>query len=93
MSSVDIASVLQSTARTAPARESRDVLRLALYGGELHRISHRARHLHVLSGTAWISSNGRDVVAERGSCVQLVRSRHSALVSALGGRPLLFEMW
>ncbi|MGA2612055.1 MAG: hypothetical protein ABSG38_01205 [Spirochaetia bacterium] len=90
---VDIAFVLRSVAKNVPARPSRRVLRFALYLGELLRVPRDRQHLHVLSGTAWISAAGRDIVAPLGSCVKLVRSRYPALVSGLGGQPLLFEIW
>ena len=93
MKSVDIALILQNTARRVPARESRRVLRSALYAGELFRIPRDRLHLHVLSGTAWISVEGNDMVVLPGSCAKLVRTRHPALVSGLCGQPLLFEIW
>ena len=86
MSSVDIASVL-------PARDSQRVLRFALSSGELHRIARGVRHVRVLSGNAWITEGGRDMIGTPGSCIQLAPARHSALVSGLGGQPLLFEVW
>jgi len=93
MTSTDIALILQNTARRDSVRESRCVLRFALCSGELVRIPRGTRHLHVLSGTAWISVAARDIVAPFGSCAKLVRSRHPALVSGLGGQPLLIEIW
>ncbi len=86
MSSVDIASVL-------PARDSQSVRRFALSSGELHRIARGVRHVRVLSGKAWITEDGRDMIGTPGSCIQLTRARHSTLVSGLGGQPLLFEVW
>jgi hypothetical protein len=93
MKSADIALVLQNTARRAPARESRCVLRFALCSGELFRIPRDRRHLHVLSGTAWISVEGKDIVTPQGCCAKLVRTRHPTLVSGLGDQALLFEIW
>ena len=93
MSSVDISMVFQTAARGIAATESRRVLRIALLPGELLRVPRSRGHLHVLSGTAWISNNARDVVADQGSCVGLTRSRSPALVSGVGGAPLLFEIW
>lgn len=93
MSSADIAMVFQGSARAVRATESRPVLRIALYPGELVRIPRGRNHLHVLSGTAWISANARDRVAGRGACVGLEAGRDTALVSGLGGEPLMFEVW
>jgi hypothetical protein len=93
MMSTDIALVLQNAVKSVPARQARCTLRFALYSGELLRIPRDRQHLHVLSGTAWISAAGRDMVAAPGSCAKLGRTRHPALVSALGIQPLLFEIW
>lgn len=93
MKSADIALVLQNAARSVPARHARCALRFALYSGELLRIPRDRQHLHVLSGTAWISVAGKDMVASPGNGAKLVRTQYPALVSALGGQPLLFEIW
>jgi len=93
MSSADIAMVFRGSARGVRATEARPVLRIALYAGELVRVPGSRSHLHVLSGTAWISANARDRVAGRGECVSLDGSRDVALVSGLGTEPLLFEVW
>lgn len=93
MSSADVALMFNSAARGARATESPPVLRLALYPGELLRIPRARRNMHVLSGTAWVSTDGRDSVAGPGSHVNLAGARYPALVSGLGGDPLLFEVW
>jgi hypothetical protein len=93
MMSTDIALVLQNTVRSVAAKQARHLLRFALYSGELLRIPRNKRRLHVLLGTAWISVSGRDIVASPGSCAKIGRPRHPVLVSALGGGPLLVEIW
>jgi len=93
MSSIDSALVLQNMARIVPTTRSRPVLRIALYPGELLKIPRSSRRLQVLSGVAWISAAARDDVAAQGSCVDLPRSRHPALVSGLSGQPLLVAVW
>ncbi len=93
MSSIERALIFQGAARGVRATESRPVLRLALYPGEVLRIPRARKHLHVLSGTAWISHAARDRILSRGACAQLAQSADVALVSALGAEPLLFEVW
>jgi len=93
MSSADVALMFNSVSRRVRATETRPVLRLALYPGELVKIPRARQHLHVLSGTAWVSTDGRDTVAPLGSCMDLAGARYPALVSGLGGNPLLFEVW
>ena len=93
MSSADITMIFHNALRGIAAKESRPVLRIALLPGELLRVPRTRKHLHVLTGTAWVSDCGRDIVAERGACVPLERSRHPVLVSGAGSKPLLFEIW
>ena len=93
MSSADIALILHNTRRTVSAGELKPVTRFALCQGELLRIPRKRHHLHVLSGTAWISSAGSDTVASVGNRVKLVRTWDPALISGLGNQPLLFELW
>jgi len=93
MSNADIALILQNTARTVSAGELKPVVRFALCQGELLQIPRKRHHLHVLSGTAWISAAGSDTVASVGNHVELVRTRDPALISGLGDQPLLFELW
>ena len=93
MSSADVALMFNSAARGVRATESRPVLRLALYRDELVRIPRTRQHLHVLSGTAWVSADGRDTMVGPGNCLDLAGVRYPALVSGLGAEPLLFEVW
>ena len=91
--SSESALILQNAARRVPASDSRRLLCFALCSGELLRAPRGKQHLQVLSGTAWISVAGRDIVVSHGSCVKLVRTRYPTLVSGLGSQPLLFEVW
>ena len=69
------------------------MFRPTLFPGELLRIPRDSQRLDVLSGTAWITAAGTDVIVPPGSCAKLIRTRNPALVSALGGEPLLLEIW
>jgi len=93
MSSVDISSVLYDSAGAMEASHPRRMLRFALYSGELYRLPRGMRNVQILSGTAWISVQREDVLAKRGSKVQLALSAIPALISGLGREPLLFEVW
>jgi len=84
MSCVDMSSVLSV---------SRRVFHQALSAGELQAVPRGMRNLQVLSGIAWITVDGQDVLVEKGGCVQLPRGGFPALVSGLGGEMLLFEAW
>ena len=93
MSTFDSTLIFQDAARGIKTTEERPVLRFALYPGELLRIPRGTSHVHVLSGTAWISAKSADSVAGRGACIGLPKGRDAALISGLGGEPLLFEVW
>jgi len=93
MSSADISVIFQNAGGGVATKESRPVLRIALLPGELLRIPRARRNIHVLSGTAWISESGRDMVADRGTSVGFSRSRHPVLVSGVGAQPILFKIW
>ena len=92
MKSADIALDIQSCLSQAPEE---DCLWISptLFVGELLRIPRESRFLRVLSGTAWISVTGTDVVVPKGDSIKLIRTRNPALVSALGIAPLLLEIW
>lgn len=93
MKSADIALNIQSCLSQAPEEDSRRILRPTLFVGELLRIPRESRFLRVLSGTAWISVTGTDVVVPKGDSIKLIGTRNPALVSALGIAPLLLEIW
>jgi len=93
MSSVDISSVLYDAASAMRASHPRRMLRFALYAGELYRVPRGMRNVQILSGTAWISAHGEDVVARQGSRLRIAPGAGPALVSGLGREPLLFEVW
>jgi len=67
-------------------------LRLALIAGEELRLPRTLVALRVLSGRAWVSSEGSDLVLEAGDEFKVARARHAAIVSALGAEPLFFEL-
>jgi hypothetical protein len=68
-------------------------LRLALVRGELLRAPRGARRLSILSGTAWVSIRGEDVLLSRGGELSLGPSSPGpALVSALGEEALFVEI-
>ncbi len=71
----------------------RRTFRLALAPGEVLRMDRARRHVRVLSGTAWITCSGRDVIVETNQEVELPKRGRCALVSALEGRPVFFEVW
>ncbi len=92
MSSADIAlsfdEMLKGSCRDCPA-----VLRFALRRGEALRLPPGQRNICVLAGTAWVSRGGKDLVIPRGQRMELGRVRDAAVVSAIGGDGVCFEVW
>lgn len=68
------------------------MLRLILYKNEVCRIPHSYGEVRVVSGSAWVTMNGRDMFLVRGERVSLDSSEDMALVSALGKAPLILEV-
>lgn len=60
--------------------------------GRVRRLQRGFRSVHVVSGIAWITSNGRDFLLESGDELSLEPGTHDNLISALGGHPLVYEM-
>ncbi|HEY9650056.1 MAG TPA: hypothetical protein V6C95_05290 [Coleofasciculaceae cyanobacterium] len=63
-----------------------------LQNGEVFKIPSACYELQVLSGAAWISVAGKDIIVTAGERVALPFEQESALVSALGHRPLRLEV-
>lgn len=60
--------------------------------GEVFRMPTGYQELYVLSGTAWISVNGQDIILLSGDKVSLETNKGSALISALGESSLSLEV-
>jgi hypothetical protein len=69
------------------------VLRLILYQGELLRLPRFSRGVEVLSGVAWVTDTGRDMVLAPGDKASLQSGKFVALVSAVGNNPLVLSVW
>lgn len=68
-------------------------LRLALVRGEVLRLPPSAARLRVLSGTAWISLEGEDILLRDCESLPLHGRRgHEAVVSSMGEGELFFEL-
>jgi hypothetical protein len=77
----------------APARvepQERVTTRLTLGRGEVFRVPRGCRSLYVLSGTLWLTHQGRDMVRGAGPAV-LPDDSEGALISGLGGEAVVIE--
>lgn len=90
MSSAELALVLNGLDRSAPRKAG--VLRVVLLSGDALRIPQSMSHLRVLTGTAWVSQGGKDIILESGQCYRVYRTGDCPVVSGLKGEPLLVEV-
>lgn len=63
-----------------------------LQTGEVFKIPSACYELQVLSGAAWISVAGKDIIVTTGEKVALPLQKESALVSALGNSALSLKV-
>ncbi len=68
------------------------VLRLVLLRSEALNVPERIKRLRVLSGNAWISFDGRDLILTAGKSFELPSLKRLAVVSAVGCEAVLFEL-
>ena len=68
------------------------VRRLTIYKGEVFRLPSVCREIHVLSGVAWITVAGEDIILTSEKKASLASKKDSAIISALGNMPLLLKV-
>lgn len=61
--------------------------------GEVVRIPSTCQEIQVLSGVAWLTAAGRDIILSAGEKESLVSDEDSVLLSALGNVPLTLEIF
>jgi hypothetical protein len=91
MSTAEMTLLLQAAERKGACVSSDSALRIVLLQGEVLRVPPASGTLRVLSGTAWVSFEGRDVLLSRGERLDIARRADRPVVSGLG-EPLLFEV-
>jgi mannose-6-phosphate isomerase-like protein (cupin superfamily) len=47
--------------------------------------------LRIVSGTAWVSMDGEDMILNPGEELKLSHGKHQAVISATGNEPLVYE--
>lgn len=67
-----------------------DCYRFTLHKGEVFRLPSACRDLHILSGTAWITVAGEDIILTSDKKASLASNR-GAIISALGNVPLILK--
>lgn len=60
--------------------------------GEIFRVPSGCREVHVLSGVAWITEAGQDIILTSGEKASLASNKGLAILSSLGNVPLILEV-
>jgi len=92
MSTAEMTLLFQAAERKGACRSPESALRIVLIQGEVLRVPPTHGTLRVLSGTAWVSVDGKDVLLSRGEFVNVGGRADRPVVSGLGRDPLLFEV-
>ncbi len=66
--------------------------RFLLYRDEVFRIPQAGHSVQVLSGIAWLTVAGEDIILTSNETVSLLPYQDVALVSALSDKPLILEV-
>ena len=60
---------------------------------DVRRLTVESQVIHVMAGTAWITTDGTDVIVDSGEQIVMRRGKYPALISAAGKHPLVYEVW
>lgn len=66
--------------------------RFILGNGEVFRINHFYSEFQVLSGVAWVTIEGKDLILHSGEKLKFESKQTVALISALGKQQLIVEV-
>jgi hypothetical protein len=92
MSTAEMARLFQGTEHRGACGPSDSTLRLVLLPGEVLRVPSTRGTLRVLSGKAWVSVGGEDILLCRDEVIDIGRRSDPPVVSGLGRDPLLVEV-
>ena len=65
---------------------------LSLAPGEVFRLPQASHSVQVLSGIAWLTVAGEDIILANHEVASLLSSQNVALISALSEQPLLLKI-
>jgi|FLYN01.1.fsa_nt_gi hypothetical protein len=74
------------------SRKAAGGAQLALRPSEVHRLNPVPPGIRVLSGTAWITWKGDDIVLQPGQTIRFSRNGNNPVISAVGQETLIVEM-
>lgn len=65
--------------------------KIELMTGYVRSEKRESQVLRIVSGTAWVSMEGEDIVLAPGEELKLSHGKHNAIVSPAGQEPLVYE--
>ena len=65
---------------------------VTLQKSKVFRVPVECRELHVLSGSAWLTVDGEDIILTSGEIASLASTKGLAILSVLGNRSLTLEV-
>ncbi|HEY9667801.1 MAG TPA: hypothetical protein V6C91_13405 [Coleofasciculaceae cyanobacterium] len=65
---------------------------VTLEKGQIFRVPLACQEIHVVSGVAWITFAGKDLIVQAGEKTFLPSHKASAVLSALGNMPVSLEI-
>ena len=80
-----------SEKRVINTMEPSERTQIELMKGYVHTEKCRSQVLRVVSGTAWVSMDGEDIVLNPGDEFKLAYCEYRAVVSPVGNLPLVYE--
>lgn len=77
--------------RTTHTMEVLNQSKIELMKGYVRSEKRESQLLRIVSGTAWVSIDGEDMILNPGDELKLSHGKHKAVVSATGNEPLVYE--
>ncbi|MBZ0298487.1 MAG: DUF2917 domain-containing protein [Anaerolineae bacterium] len=77
--------------RITHTMEALSQCKIELLKGFVRSEKRESQVLRIVSGTAWVSMDGEDMILNAGEELKLSHGKHQAVVSATGDDPLVYE--
>lgn len=65
--------------------------KIELMEGYVRGEKRESQVLRIVSGTAWVSMEGEDIILQPGDELKLSHGKHNAVISPTGNEPLIYE--
>lgn len=77
--------------RTTHTMEKLSQSKIELMKGYVRTEKRESQVLRIVSGTAWVSMDGEDLILKPGEELKLSHGKHKAVVSPASNEPLIYE--